>query len=121
MIEEVTQSICTVKRERDSIRATLLFPATLKVFAGHFPSHALVPGVYLIEAARQLSAELMAQTPSALPQLSTVRDARFTGEVLPDVVVEVTVSARPPAQSSSFQAQFSVQDREVARIRIDLS
>lgn len=76
---------CLVSLEGDAaaFHAAFRFPGDLDVFHGHFPGHPLVPGVFLIEAAR-VAAERVLGRPAPLVR---VRDAKFMAPVLPDTEI----------------------------------
>ena len=80
LAESVTASMRSLERRPDerSGVAVFAFPPELEVFKGHFPGQPLVPGVFLIEAART-AAEACRGLAFTIDE---VKDARFTGEVL---------------------------------------
>jgi 3-hydroxyacyl-[acyl-carrier-protein] dehydratase len=74
----------TCDPDRNGGTAYFRFARGLAVFEGHFPGAPLVPGVYLIEAARLMSERLARATLG----IRDVLDARFTAEVLPEDELE---------------------------------
>ena len=80
MIADVAAALDGVRIDADGRFGPLRFPAGLAVFAGHFPGLPLVPGVYLLELARQVAS----RRHGAALRLREVVDAKFTAEVHPD-------------------------------------
>ena len=101
----------------DDGAAVFRFRPDLEVFAGHFPNHALVPGVYLIEAVR-VTAERELDRPL---RLAAVDNARFTAEVLPDVEVRCTVRLTEGEGSWTCDAKLEAGGESAARIRLTLA
>ena len=79
------QGLSGIELTSDGARCSLCVPASEPLFAGHFPTYPLVPGVVLIEAAVQLAAA-WAQRKS---RLGAIHEARFYDEVRPDDTVVV--------------------------------
>ena len=101
----------------DAEGAVYRFSQSLSVFKGHFPNHALVPGVFLIEAART-TAERRLGRPL---RIAAVDNARFTAEVFPDV--EVRCNVRLTEVSAGLQCDATVETAagSVARLRLTLA
>lgn len=102
-------------------RARFRFPADLPLFAGHFPGRPLVPGVLLLEAARHTAERALDRDLA----LSGVLDARFTGEVRPDDVVQVVATLAPDSSAGhdAWSCRVSVRSPrgEAARLRLRLT
>ena len=88
IIEFTDNSILTEKK----------IPADLEVFAGHYPGHALMPGVLLCEAIFQSGGLLiskMLETTEAneakIPVLTRIINAKFRREVKPGDLASITV------------------------------
>ena len=75
------------------IRARCRYPDGLKVIEGHFPTHAVMPGVYGLELALHLLSRLLDPPP---PPHRVVK-AKFARPILPEApfTVEITVGAGP--------------------------
>lgn len=77
--------VSCASRADGGVSASFRFAADLPVFAGHFPGRPLVPGVFLIEAAR-LACERATGAPL---RVSRVVKAKFLAEVGPDSAVDL--------------------------------
>lgn len=101
-----------------TFEARFRFGPELEVFAGHFPGHPLVPGVFLLEATR-LTCERALGHPV---RIALVRRAKFAAEVRPDEEVVVRASLTPgTAAGWSCRARLAVGEREVALLRLELA
>ena len=72
-------------REGASLRAFASVPEESPIFEGHFPGHALMPGVLLLEAMAQASGYLLLALGdfSRMPFFANVKSANFRSFVLP--------------------------------------
>lgn len=78
--------------ERESrVRGGYEFAAGFAGFAGHFPEHPVVPGVSLLEAARQLAAE----TGSGDLELASIRQVKFFHSLGPGESVTMELRCKP--------------------------
>ena len=96
------------------LRGRFHFPPDLSVFAGHFPGLPIVPGVFLIEAAR-LVAERAAGKPL---RIAGVDEAKFTAEVGPGETIEVDLSLAPGP--GGWRARATVAGTKAGAARIVL-
>lgn len=79
--------------QRDSETAAggvVRFPASLPVFAGHFPGQPLVPGVYVLAAV----AEVAAQACGRSLMLRAIDRAKWSAPAFPDQDLMVSVAWR---------------------------
>lgn len=118
---------CVVAARVDGARlaAELHYPSGLEVFAGHFPGRPLVPGVFLLEGAREACARALGRDLA----LREVVEAKLVGEVLPGDAVELTGSVAAVAvdrtapereDPSGVEARVSLRTSrgEAARLRL---
>ena len=89
---QMVDRIDAVDLEAGTIAVRSTVPAKSPIFEGHFPNHALLPGVLLIETMAQASGFLlMAGNGFAkLPFLVNVKDAKLRTFVEPETVLDVT-------------------------------
>jgi 3-hydroxyacyl-[acyl-carrier-protein] dehydratase len=100
---EVARSLLRLDRRDAGGVAHFRFDPGLSVFEGHFPGYALVPAVFLIEAVRLASEQLLARPVS----LARVERAKFTGEVRPGREIKLDVELR---QAEGIQCQATCSD-----------
>ena len=72
-------------------QATVRFPRSSPVFAGHFPQAPILPGVVLIDAAVQVVAQAMRRK----LRLSQLSNAKFNNVVEPDQAVVLSFKVSP--------------------------
>jgi len=61
-------------------------------FAGHFPGHPILPGVFLVEAAAQTAGVMMGASgtaPGSEKRLAAINQFKFLKPVYPDTVLEI--------------------------------
>ena len=80
--------------EGGTLEARSNVPAQSPVFEGHFPGHALVPGVLLIETMAQASGFLLMAREGfrKIPFLVGVKDAKLRTFVEPETALDVTAT-----------------------------
>ena len=83
-----------LSREEFSITVHARVPASSPVFEGHFPGHALMPGVLLLEAMAQASGYLLLALNgfSRMPFFASASEANFRSFVLPDTDLVIEAS-----------------------------
>ncbi len=114
--DDVRNALEHEERDGDLVRARFRFPPELPVFAGHFPGAPIVPGVYLLEAARLLAERARG---TAL-RIAAVVEAKFTASVHPgeEIVLEERLSGGAGACVCRATAQAG--GRAAAKIRLEL-
>jgi len=86
MIDRVVEIDVDARR----IRAVCTVPQQSTIFAGHFPTYPLMPGVLLIECMAQTTGWLVSVLGgfAAMPFLVSVKDAKFRSPVFPGNALE---------------------------------
>jgi 3-hydroxyacyl-[acyl-carrier-protein] dehydratase len=100
-----------------SATARLSFPAELAIFQGHFPGFAVVPGVYLVEAARLLGERLLGRCLI----IRAVDMAKFSAAIGPDEWVEASLALTERTDGFLCEARFRCRATDAARLRLHLS
>lgn len=90
MLDEVE----SLDREACSISVHSTVPLTSPVFEGHFPGHALMPGVLLLETMAQASGYLILAAGGfeRMPFFARAKDANFRNFVRPGESLRVTAA-----------------------------
>ncbi len=115
MKADVAAALELASVEPERVVGRLTFPPDLAIFDGHFPGFPIVPGIYLVEAARLLAQEAVRGTLS----IQEITNARFTGEVHPGVTVEATATLTTSDDRQVLcEAGFVCDGTAVARIKI---
>ena len=118
---------------RDSIAAALIggpqpnadgtsilefrFGADDPIFAGHFPTYPVLPGVFQLEMAR-VASELVLQHPVALQE---VAKAKFLVPIGPGETVRLELKLSGPADTIQAYARFFVSGRPVGEALLHLA
>lgn len=116
MKREVASCLGPVERDGSTIAAVCRFREELTVFAGHFPGAPLVPGVYLIEAARQAVERGLDRAVA----LAGVRDGRFVSPVRPGDTVELRVELAEDEAAWEARVEVHRSEELAARFRLTL-
>jgi len=116
-------SIDALDTQQSKITARAHVPAQSPIFEGHFPGHALVPGVLLIETMAQASGYLIIALNefSEMPFLASVKDAKMRSFVTPDT--ELIISVELLHEGSGFavtKAQIHSQDKIISDAQLTL-
>ncbi len=94
------------------------FAPELAIFAGHFPGNPLVPGIYLLDAARLL----VGRHQGLDLAIREVIDARFTAEVRPGDQLSGQLELRSETDGQlRAEVRFRVGEVAAARIRLLLA
>ena len=91
-------------------------PATSPVFDGHFPGHALMPGVLLLETMAQASGYLVLALNgfSRMPFFASAKEVNFRSFVLPGATLKV--KAERIHDGSGYAVMKASVEREGARV-----
>jgi 3-hydroxyacyl-[acyl-carrier-protein] dehydratase len=112
----IQRSFLSSRRQGPQVVARFRFAPELEVFRGHFPQSPLVPGVFLIEAARfAVEKELGTRL-----EIVAMPRARFLDEVAPGETVVVTAHLEAAGESLGATASGRVGERHVARLELSL-
>jgi 3-hydroxymyristoyl/3-hydroxydecanoyl-(acyl carrier protein) dehydratase len=72
------------------VQGSVIFPADLPVFSGHFPGAPLVPGVYILAAI----AEVARRAGVARGEIHSVERAKWSAPAYPDQELRITLTTR---------------------------
>ena len=86
-------------------------------FQGHYPGHAIVPGVILCESAMQAGAILVAQfATEGIPVATRINDVRFRQMVHPGDTIDMEVQLDEQLANAFFmKARITRDGKQVAR------
>lgn len=109
-----------VEQSENRIVCTHHFSGREDFFAGHYPTHPLVPGVILCEAAMQAGAVLlskhMAGRPGLVPVATRMNDVRFKRMVRPGETIRLEVDLTERLADAFFlKAKVSVDGQIAVR------
>ena len=93
------------------------FPASDAVFAGHFPGHPLLPGIFQIEMARGV-AESALQTSL---RVRVVIKAKFLRPIIPGETVRVELKCNEKADTIFVRARLTVIGQSAGDIMLDVA
>jgi 3-hydroxyacyl-[acyl-carrier-protein] dehydratase len=116
MREQVRDCQLFQEGSAEAFRAGFRFPPDLPVFAGHFPGLPIVPGIFLLEAAR-IAAERAA---GKAFRMASVVEAKFTAEVGPGEEIEVHGSISQGPEGWLERATIASPKGTAARISLRL-
>jgi 3-hydroxyacyl-[acyl-carrier-protein] dehydratase len=108
-----------VERDESRIVCTKTFSGDEDFFAGHYPDHPLVPGVYLCEAAMQTGAILLSgflsdEAAGKVPVATRMNDVRFKRMVRPGETIRMEVELVERLANAFFLKAKSTVDGKVA-------
>ncbi len=107
-----------VQRTSDGAAAVeFRFAASQPVFAGHFPKHPILPGVFQLEMAR-VAAEAVAG--SAMVVREIVK-AKFRRPIRPEEIIRVEVKLIAQNDGSQARAAFSVSGQPAGETILQLT
>ncbi len=109
-----------VARDGDTIECTKTFSGREEFFAGHYPGFPLVPGVYLLEAAMQAGAILLAphfrEAADKVPVATRIDRVKFRQMVRPGDTLRMKVTLVERLADAFFlKARVEVEGRVAAR------
>ena len=92
------------------------FAASDPVFAGHFPGHPILPGVFQLEITR-VAAETVLNCPL---RIGEIRKAKFQRPILPEEVVQVELKLMEKDGSIQVRASFTVGGQPAGETNLQL-
>ena len=92
------------------------FAADQSVFAGHFPGHPILPGVFQMEMARVM-AELTLGTSMAVREITK---AKFRRPILPEEAIRVELKLSESSGTTQARAVFTVDGQPAGETILQL-
>jgi len=102
------ETVETSKDTRESVvRLQAVVPANLEYFAGHFPEHAVLPGVVQVHWVGELSQYIFQQS-----GFSELKSIKFSSMVLPEQ--RFTLELKHSVQKRSVRFSYTDQDEKLS-------
>jgi 3-hydroxymyristoyl/3-hydroxydecanoyl-(acyl carrier protein) dehydratase len=111
----VVPEICATERNARGIRLRLSLPPDLTYFAGHFPEHALLPGVVQIGWAIELGRQHIPFT-GTFRALTAVK---FTRVIQPDEAIELLLEYHSDQGQLDFEYRLNERSCSSGSILFD--
>jgi 3-hydroxyacyl-[acyl-carrier-protein] dehydratase len=93
------------------------FPASDAVFAGHFPGHPLLPGVFQIEMTRGLAESVL----GGKLVVRSVTKAKFLRPIIPGETVRVELKSTEKADTIQLRARFTVIGQSAGDVMLEVA
>ena len=93
------------------------FPASDAVFAGHFPGHPLLPGIFQIEMARVVAESVLRAT----LRVRVVTKAKFLRPIIPGETVRVELKCTEKADTFLVRARLTVIGQSAGEVLLELA
>lgn len=101
----------------DSAKLEFRFAASQPVFAGHFPGHPILPGVFQLEMAR-IAAEAVAGSTMVVREIVK---AKFRRPIRPEETIRVEVKLVELPNGLQARAVLSVADQPAGEVMLQLA
>jgi 3-hydroxyacyl-[acyl-carrier-protein] dehydratase len=93
------------------------FPASDAVFAGHFPGHPLLPGIFQIEMTRGLAEAVL----GGKLVVRVVTKAKFLRPIIPGETVRVELKSTEKADTIQLRARLTVIGQAAGDVMIEVA
>jgi 3-hydroxyacyl-[acyl-carrier-protein] dehydratase len=93
------------------------FPATDSVFAGHFPGHPLLPGIFQIEMTRGLAESVL----GGKLDVRSVTKAKFLRPIIPGETVRVELKSTEKADTIQLRARLTVIGQAAGDVMLEVA
>lgn len=93
------------------------FPASEAVFAGHFPGHPLLPGIFQIEMTRGLAESVL----GGKLTVRAVTKAKFLRPIIPGETVRVELKCTEKADTFLVRARLTVIGQSAGDIMLEVA
>jgi 3-hydroxyacyl-[acyl-carrier-protein] dehydratase len=93
------------------------FPASDAVFAGHFPGHPLLPGIFQIEMTRELAESVL----GGKLVVRAVTKAKFLRPIIPGETVRVELKSTAKADTIQLRARFTVIGQAAGEVMLEVA
>jgi 3-hydroxyacyl-[acyl-carrier-protein] dehydratase len=93
------------------------FLASDAVFAGHFPGHPLLPGIFQIEMTRGLAEAVL----GGKLAVRAVTKAKFLRPIIPGETVRVELKCTPKADTILLRARLTVIGQSAGEVMLEVA
>ena len=93
------------------------FPASDAVFAGHFPGHPLLPGIFQLEITRGMAESVLGGKLS----VRAVTKAKFLRPIIPGETVRVALKSTEKADTIQVRARLTVIGQSAGEVMLEVA
>ena len=97
--------------------AEFRFPPDHPVFAGHFPGRPIVPGVFMVEMARNIAERAYGEP----LRMHSIDNARFTAAAPPDTALTIHLEITREGDRFDCRATSTIEGQAAMKLRLRLA